>query len=279
MIRLDSLPPLDRLENRYRFRATAVAETALRVGAGKQLDITATDLPVLRDARGLPYLPGSSLKGVLRAGLSAVLAALDPKLACDPAADPCLGERRRKESIDLDEVLAESCVVCGLFGSVHLAGRVFVHDAQMTGALVDRPGHAAEVRDGVGLDRDLGTAARTEGGGVKYDVEVVPAGARFALTVTIENVDSVRLALVLDALDRLGRGELLVGGSTRRGLGRLRLVDRRLDHWDRDALRRAAEARALDIDAIRRHGLTTLVPRSTDAPESTDESTARQEIT
>ena len=264
MIQLDALRPFDRLDNRYRFEATTVAETALRVGAGKQLDITATDLPVLRDARGLPYLPGSSLKGVLRAGLSAVLAGFDPALACDPATAPCLGERRRKTSIALSDVLAESCVVCGLFGSVHLAGRVFVHDAPLVGALVDRPSLAAEVRDGVGLDRDLGTAAQ----GVKYDIERVPAGARFGLAVTIENVDRGRLALVLDALDRLGRGDFLVGGSTRRGLGRLRLVDPRLDHWSRDALRHAAEPRPLDVDATRRDGLASLWPDA--ESESTD---------
>src|SRR4051795_5902908 len=42
-------------------------ETGLHIGAGKgSLDIGGADNPVVRDAYGLPYIPGSSLRGRLR---------------------------------------------------------------------------------------------------------------------------------------------------------------------------------------------------------------------
>src|SRR5678809_1802970 len=42
-------------------------ETGLHIGAGKgSLEIGGADNPVVKDAFGLPYIPGSSLRGRLR---------------------------------------------------------------------------------------------------------------------------------------------------------------------------------------------------------------------
>src|SRR5436190_6121491 len=44
-----------------------LCETGLHVGAGKgSLEIGGSDNPVVKDAFGLPYVPGSSLRGKLR---------------------------------------------------------------------------------------------------------------------------------------------------------------------------------------------------------------------
>src|SRR5712692_1269778 len=45
-------------------------ETGLHIGAGKgSLEIGGADNPVVKDAFGLPYIPGSSLRGKLRSML------------------------------------------------------------------------------------------------------------------------------------------------------------------------------------------------------------------
>jgi CRISPR/Cas system CSM-associated protein Csm3 (group 7 of RAMP superfamily) len=46
---------------------TLSCDTGLHIGTGEQVAPGASDLPVVKDASGCPFIPGSSLKGVLRA--------------------------------------------------------------------------------------------------------------------------------------------------------------------------------------------------------------------
>ncbi len=223
----------DRLSTRYRIAGLLVAETGLRVGAGKSVDAGTSDQPVIRDALDRLFLPGSSLKGVLRSGLEAVLRGLgdERRLACDLFAEPCTAELQRRQkrgaTIEIDDVLSEICVVCGLFGSPFLAGRVFVADLPLDGGASGR----TDVRDGVGIHRDLRVAQTHPA--VKYDHEVVPPGTAFHLEMILENIDDpIQLGLVLKALELLGSGEIRLGGMTSRGLGRVSLRDLRLERTD-----------------------------------------------
>lgn len=223
----------ERLETRYRYRAELVTVTGLRIGAGKRFDAAATDQPVMRDALSRPYIPGSSLKGSLRSGLEAILRGLDRTdlWACDIFVEPCVGfpeksgpdkGRSQQPKILLKEVQEKICTACSLFGSPLLAGRVYVHDLKRLS------GSATEIRDGVGIDRDLGTARS----GVKYDTEVVPTGSRFELEMVFENVDPVRLGLILQTMELLHQGQILLGGLTTRGLGRVALDRRSLQRTE-----------------------------------------------
>jgi CRISPR-associated RAMP protein (TIGR02581 family) len=248
---LTSFSRFDRLTVRYRIRGLLAAETGLRVGAGKSLDVGTSDQPVIRDGFGRLFLPGSSLKGVLRSGLEGVLRGVaDPRLrACDPIADLCtqdLAERAKAKNrpVELDDVLQQICVVCGLFGSPHLAGRVFVADLPLADGFSSR----TEVRDGVGIDRDRRVAQTKPA--VKYDQEVVPAGTAFGLEMILENVDDpVQLALVLKSLELLDSGEIRMGGLTSRGLGRVSLSGLRLERTDARRLLAGQGYEALDFEA------------------------------
>lgn len=76
-------------ESRLVLRGRLMTTTALRIGAGRSLEPTGTDLPVLRDALGRPFVPGSSFKGVLRSRMEALLRSLAPdgqekRWACNP---------------------------------------------------------------------------------------------------------------------------------------------------------------------------------------------------
>ncbi len=248
--RITVFSQFDRLSKRYRIEGQLVTETGLRVGAGKSQDVGTSDQPVIRDGLDRLFLPGSSLKGVLRSGLEAVLRGLgDDRLpACDPFAAPCTAglDQRRKAGaeIELDEVLGAVCVVCGLFGSPYLAGRVFVADLP----LADGHGSRTEVRDGVGIHRDLRVAQTTPA--IKYDHEVVPPGTAFRLEIILENVDDpVQLALVLKALALLSTGEIRLGGLTSRGLGRVKLEGLRLEWTDARRLLAGEGYEALDYVA------------------------------
>ncbi len=241
----------DRLSTRYRITGLVVTETGLRIGAGKSLDVATSDQPVIRDGLNRLFLPGSSLKGVLRAGLEAVLRGrADDRLpACDPFVELCtekIAEKAKKagKSIELDDVLREICVVCGLFGSPHLAGRVFVADLPLAEEALSR----TEVRDGVGIDRDRRVARQK----IKYDLEVVPPGTAFRLEILLENVDDLlQLGLVLKTLELLDTGELRLGGLTSRGLGRVSLADLSLGRTDAGRLLAGHPYETLDFTATK----------------------------
>ena len=54
-------------------------ETGLHIGAGKgSLEIGGADNPVVKDAFGLPYIPGSSLRGRLRSLLESAMGLTTP---------------------------------------------------------------------------------------------------------------------------------------------------------------------------------------------------------
>ena len=71
------------------------------------------------------------------------------------------------------ELIEKSCTACRLFGSPWLASRVHFQDAFLTNSQ-DLP-RLTEVRDGVGIDRDLGSAKRR----IKFDFETVGDLAAF----------------------------------------------------------------------------------------------------
>src|SRR5262245_40746814 len=83
--------------SRHDFHGRLLTETGLHIGAGGSLTVSGSDNPIVRDAQNLPYIPGSSLKGVLRSRIEALVRAisldnrkrLEP-WACDPLNDPCV---------------------------------------------------------------------------------------------------------------------------------------------------------------------------------------------
>jgi CRISPR-associated RAMP protein (TIGR02581 family) len=220
--------------------------TGLHIGAGGSGDPLATDLPVVRDGSGRPYIPGSSLKGVLRSAAEALLhgapfadkAAESDLWSCKMmSGDPCVDHkkvekiREEKESeskqrvpadpaMDVgrevaEEVWGNSCTVCRLFGSLAMASRVRFPDLPLVG---DLPG--MELRNGVGIDRDKGLAADK----VLYDFEAVPPGTSFRLTVILDNPEDSDAGLLLYLFHEMDQGNLALGGKTSRGLGQVRIA-------------------------------------------------------
>lgn len=222
----------DRLVRRVSVAGELETDGALHIGTGSGGGgVEASDMPVARNGHGRPYVPGSSFRGSLRSGLESLLRGLDLKV-CDPFRREGDGPevscservaRRRKElqkrQAAIDEATAfdlaweESCEICRLFGHSFLASRLRIADLPLVGAA------PTYVRDGVGIDRDLRSAA----GGILYQFEAVPSGARFRLRMEIENPEDHELGLLLVGLDLFTTGARSLGGKSARGLGRVRL--------------------------------------------------------
>jgi len=217
------------LQNRLHIQGNLVVLTGLRIGAGRSSTIIGNDLPVLRNAMDVPFVPGASLKGAFRARIESLISAVQPAQVYDFLE---LEERQRtiitdlKQDDDLakdDRVLSEaiwkhSTLIDLTFGAPWIAGRIFFKDALVDPLLwFDQ----YDVRNGVAINRDTETAEQ----GLLYEYEVVPAGVRFAFELVLENAAPWQLGMVLLALRPWQNGDVQIGSFRSRGLGHVQLTD------------------------------------------------------
>lgn len=197
----------------------------LIVQGGAAIDPMAPDLAFVRSVhQGIPtvYLPGSSIKGVLRAHAERLLATIVGEAAAEDPFD--FGTPRRKaahaagekENRNTAGVYQLSCEADRLFGSTEIAGRLRVADAYPTSQSTTAA-NRTEVRYGVAINR------------MKQSVQVGPfeqeavTSGEFALKITIENFDLWMLSLVLQVLRDLNEGLIQVGHAKSRGYGSVQI--------------------------------------------------------
>src|SRR6201747_512027 len=89
---------------------TLECQTGLHIGAGKgSLEIGGADNPVVKDAFGLPYIPGSSLRGRIRSLLENALGLTTP-------AELVYLSKRKGQEVRIHQSDRPDDEVCLLFG-------------------------------------------------------------------------------------------------------------------------------------------------------------------
>src|SRR5579884_1027923 len=223
-------------------------QTGLHIGAGKgSLEIGGADNPVVKDAFGIPYIPGSSLRGRLRSLLEQTLGLAVPS-------ELVFLSKRKGQEVRIHQSDRPDDEVCVLFG--RNPGRV----EKVSGETLEGPGatparltvyDAPLVVDSItpqmreNLDDEL-TEVKSENAVDRITsqasprtLERVPAGARFRFRMVLDvlcNEDKPLLARIAEGL-RLLEDDALGGGGSR-GSGRisfsaLRLVWRNKDYYAR----------------------------------------------
>jgi CRISPR-associated RAMP protein (TIGR02581 family) len=219
----------DTFENRLRITGELVAVTGVRVGMSAESAMpTATDLPVIKDANGRPFIPGSSLRGAVRAHIERIVRAFEPSVGNGRGALDPIDVRKYNSLYDgksEEQIFEVSSRVDQVFGSPKLASRVRFTDLPL---LTD--GAEPELRDSVAIDREKESVAN------KYDFEAMPAGVRFGLEIVAENLDDHELGLLLLGIRELQRGNIRIGGFKGRGLGVVTLENMRYEWVDRNSL-------------------------------------------
>lgn len=192
-------------------RASARFETPLHIGSGVTGESAALK-PLLKDDLGRPYLPGSSLKGVLRHEAERLVRALAGENAVcrAPRAETMCPQWPR---------FGEFCPVCRTFGSPALFSTFHFGDLRADVADAEAITSTA-LRCGVGVSRYRSAAAEN----LLYTTEVVSAAPMVPFSGDIEgdvpeSEGNGPLALLLAAIGALR----MVGGGRSRGLGWLKL--------------------------------------------------------
>ncbi|MBS7634484.1 CRISPR-associated RAMP protein [Candidatus Bathyarchaeota archaeon] len=199
----------EKLEKRIIISGIIEAITPLHIGSGKpEVEIGEVDLPILRDPRGQPYIPGSSLKGRVRTEAERIARKMGMDVCEPPDVKNMCGSRKSR--------VEDFCICCRIFGTagnISLASKVKFRDAYP----LERIESLLE-RAGIAIDRGTGAVAR----GALYTIEAVPAGAKFSLEIVADNLSDDELKLLKAALKSVEDSAL--GGSSTRGFGKVRIA-------------------------------------------------------
>jgi len=213
-------------------------ETGLHIGAGKgSLEIGGADNPVVKDAFGLPYIPGSSLRGKLRSLLENAMGLTSPS-------ELVYVSKRRGQEVRIHQSDRPDDEICLLFGrnpgrmervegealesATASPARLTVYDAPL-----DPDSITAQMREN--LDDEI-TEVKSENAIDRITsqsnprtLERVPARARFRVRMVLDVLceeDKVLAPRLLEGL-RLLEDDALGGGGSR-GSGRVRFSNVRL---------------------------------------------------
>jgi CRISPR-associated protein Csm3 len=213
------MAPNRKLVKHTRVSAKLVCKTGLHIGGTEAgMGIGSAEGPVIKDAKGVPYIPGSSLKGKMRS-------MLEYKHKRGEDGNPC------GCGLPLD-----TCPVCTIFGPHknvrHQLGptRIIVRDASLSEkSLKDWEAARSEGKDFTAtktetmIDRNTGMAYR----GSLRTQERVNAGTEFQLSITLrifEGDNEARITeLLKEGIDLINKDYL--GGSGTRGYGWVEVKD------------------------------------------------------
>ena len=198
----------EKLEKRLILTGTIEAVTPLHIGSGRpEVEIGEVDMPVLTDPNGQPYIPGSSLKGRVRAEAERIARDKGMEVCSPPNPDNMCGSLKTR--------VEDLCICCRIFGTagkrISLASKVKFRDAYPTERL-----ETLLERTGIAIDREKGAVSR----GALYTIQAAPAGTKFTLEVVAENLADDELKLLLAALKSVEDSAL--GGSSTRGFGKVK---------------------------------------------------------
>ena len=240
------------LEGTLHLTITPDGPILIKAGDSGGADPTLPDMEFVRTSFGVAsdpeqpasdgrvYIPGASLKGVVRAQCERICRSLDrpgrdPSRDNPPLADNPLGDGRRYGGLEdmrfnsgryFDEIRADikdrsdrtaiiyrrSSFVSRLFGNTSLASRLRFADAYPSAPV------KVEERNGVAIDRIYGAVAVGP-----FNYETVVSGT-FPTRIDLRNVTLAQLGLLGLALRDLGEGRVGIGFGKSRGLGRIKVT-------------------------------------------------------
>ena len=199
------------IESRLKITCTLIARTPIHVGgAGGNVD---TDLALAVNGKGDLYIPGTSIAGAFR-GWFETRAGDEENAEARKKIARLFGYQKQTRGTSPEKNPPDE----------H-ASFLLVEDVQLT----PPPGKEAlfaEIRDGVGIDRFTGAAAKQ----IKFDRAILPRGTRLNLDVLVElNRDETARKEAREMIDTLLQAlrdeEIRFGAARSRGLGRVEVAE------------------------------------------------------
>ncbi len=209
------------------------SETPLLIKSGMERVEDPDMFPIksFRNGKEEVFIPGSSLKGVIRSHSERITRTLrpgkessccnpfekdknkknEPEFACSSYFEEYKHQKKIKKLNGM-EAYRQSCLICRLFGSTENASRIMVRDAY----LKERRNVKFETRTGVGIDRFTGGAASQ----ALFSLEVA-TNAEFKTQIYIRNFELWQLGLLAYVFHDFKDGIIPIGYGKSRGFGKV----------------------------------------------------------
>ncbi len=196
-------------------------ETGLHIGGSKSsLDIGGLDSPVIKTPAGVPYIPGSSLKGKLRTLLGRKINGAEDEHKDDLKVKKLFGYHGRKEDKEKNKTKLDPVLSRLLIRDAHLDIEHFKKEFP-EGEVVLETQYTQEKYENT-IDRKTG---KTKTGGLR-NIERVPAGTKFNFEIVLDVYQEDQNDNLLDLLKQ-GISILnddYLGGSGTRGYGKVKMA-------------------------------------------------------
>lgn len=213
----------DRFVVEYLFNFTLVSETPISIGGGN--NVFGVDNPIVR-LNDKPYIPGSTLKGVLRSHAERFVRSIygdSEENVCNILSSE--EEKRRKEKEDN----YKPCIICEIFGGPTTASRIKIHNAEV----INTSRRLTDTIRRVAIDRITNAQAT----GKLFDTEYLLSQIDMRWSLNIENIELLvdinnldeRSKKIINVIEYLIKGILTqgieVGGKRSIGYGLLKVKE------------------------------------------------------
>ncbi|MEM3986474.1 MAG: RAMP superfamily CRISPR-associated protein [Candidatus Methanomethylicia archaeon] len=163
----------DKINTIIRIEGILINETPLRIGSGREPPLgSLVDLEVVKISfygNEIPYIPGSSLKGLFRSYVETILASKGRKIH-NPWDMDVISEEAEK---------GDFCTVCGIFGNMKMASHIRVYDAY------PKDGRFKKVqKSGIAIDRVFGSVMAGP-----FNEEIIAPGVEWKFRMDVINID------------------------------------------------------------------------------------------
>ncbi len=212
-----------KLMNEIRIDLDIIPEGPIIIAEGKPEDERSSHIYYVKDSNGKAYIPGSSLKGVIRSYCEKITNTLEgwccnPLLNSDDDKDKpdcSCGKKveiikKQNDKITVPEIYSKhTCLICKLFGSTGIASRIYIEDSSGDSA-------GSQERQNISIDRKTG--------GVKegpFTLHTVKP-SKFSTKIYIRNFELWQIGLLGLALRDLHDGHIRIGFAKSRGLGKIK---------------------------------------------------------
>lgn len=206
-----------------KLEGTMVNESPLRIGIGKEPPLEApVDIAVYR-VNDVPCIPGSSIKGVFRV-FTESLAISQGYDVHSPWASNIMDREARDKKF---------CVICGIFGNIHVASHVRIYDMFPKDDENKIRAKQTIVKTSIAIDREFHGAKP----GVLFTEEIVVPKIEWSFKMDIINIrvfpqpDDERGKLLKSLLDTLANFGIRVGARRSVGYGLIRLKECRWKNY------------------------------------------------
>ncbi|MHA1360293.1 MAG: type III CRISPR-associated RAMP protein Csx7 [Candidatus Helarchaeota archaeon] len=219
------------LSNRLIVKGELITKSPLRIGGSREESpYQIADMGVIRifhNGNLVPYIPGSSIKGVLRSTVEKIYKTLELKYICEITnpKNSCGGRFRsqlnkamnNRDNEKLRSIIEENfCDVCKIFGTSGYRSNILINDAYP----ISNNSFKIEKRTGIGIDRIQGFVSRK----ALYTTEYLTPNSKFHFSMMMENLPLRLIRWVFLAIAFLNQQRSFIGSFSTKGFGRIELV-------------------------------------------------------